>query len=370
MNNEAKKIAVDRASLIKWGWSPSWEAAALKFIEPDQTVGRVTAVFREKCLLRLPDKERTGEVTGRFRHLAIKASAYPAVGDWVLAQVAGPELALIHGLLPRRNVLSRKEAGLAVQEQVLAANVDVVFVVTAFDADFNIRRIERYAVLVRQAGMEPVVLINKSDLAGLEDARLAEARDANPGGAVHSISAKSGEGLDVVKFYFSEGKTGLFLGSSGVGKSTLLNSLLGDDVQRTKPIRVSDGRGRHTTAARQMFRLPEGGLVIDTPGLREIQLWADEPALAEAFSDIAGLTPFCRYTDCTHGPESGCAVKAAVEKGTVPADRYAGYLKLRKELSYLRRKQDPAEEAAHKRRWKNIHRAARAFFRDREKNGD
>jgi len=362
-------IAEDRASLRIWGWSPAWEASTQKSIEPGHVVGRVIAVFREQCLVRLPDGVRTGEVTGRFRHQALTAAAYPAVGDWVLAQEAGPELALIHGLLPRQNVLSRKEAGPLVQEQVLAANVDVVFVMTAFDEDFNVRRIERYAVMARQAGMEPVVLINKSDLAEADDARPAEARDVNPG-AVHRVSARTGEGLDVVRFYLPAGKTAVFLGSSGVGKSTLLNALLGDEIQRTNPIRVSDGRGRHTTTARQMFMLPEGGLVIDTPGLREIQLWADDSALAEAFSEIAGLARFCRYGDCTHGPESGCAVKEAVENGTLPADRYAGYLKLRKELSYLRRKQDPAEQADHKRRWKNIRRAARALYRDREKSGD
>lgn len=364
------QIAECRASLRLWGWSPAWEALVRESIEPDQAVGRVTAVFREQCLLRLPNGERTGEVTGRFRHLASNAAAYPAVGDWILAQEAGPDLALIQDLLPRRNELSRKVAGKTVQEQVLAANVDVVFVMTAFDEDFNVRRIERYEVMARQAGMEPVVLINKSDLAKADDERMIEARDVNPDGVVLRVSARTGEGLDTVRFYLPAGKTGIFLGSSGVGKSTLLNALLGDEVQITKPIRMSDGKGRHATSARQMFILPAGGLVIDTPGLREIQLWAEEPALTEAFSEIAGLAGLCRYTDCTHGPESGCAVKDAVEKGTLPADRYAGYLKLSKELSYIRRKQDAAEQADHKRRWKNIHRAARAFYRDREKSGD
>ncbi len=363
------KVAQERASLKMWGWSPTWEATARKLIESGYVIGRVTAVFREQCLLRFSDGERTGEVSGRFRHLALNAAAYPAVGDWVLAQTAGPELAIIHGLLPRRNFLSRKEPGQVVQEQVLAANVDVVFVMTAFDLDFNIRRIERYAVMARQAGIEPVVLINKGDLAQADDERLAEARDVNPTGSVHAVSAQSGDGLDIVRFYLPEGTTGVFLGSSGVGKSTLLNALLGHDVQKTKPIRVSDGRGRHTTASRQMFMLPSGGLVIDTPGLREIQLWADESALAEAFSEIAGLAQLCRYKDCTHGPESGCAVKEAVETGTLRADRYEGYQKLRKELAYLERKQDPAAEAENKRRWKNIHRAAQALYKDRQKSG-
>ena len=350
-----------------WGWTSAWEASARALVEPGFTVGRVAAVFRGQCLLRLPEGERTGEVTGRFRHLAPNAAAFPAVGDWAVVQDAGPELALIHALLSRRNVLSRKEAGTAAQEQVLAANVDVAFVMTAFDADFNVRRIERYGVMVRQSGIEPVVLLNKCDLADDGDERMAEAIDVNPGGVVHRISARTGRGLEIVSFYLAEGKTGIFLGSSGVGKSTVLNALLGGEIQRTSAIRLSDGRGRHTTTARQMFMLPGGGLVIDTPGLREIQPWADDAALAEAFSEIAALARACRFGDCTHGPEMGCAVKDAVESGALPADRYEAYLKLRKEMAYLRRKVDPLEDADNKRYWKNIHRAAKALNRDREK---
>jgi ribosome biogenesis GTPase len=221
--------------------------------------------------------------------------------------------------------------------------------------------------MVRQSGIEPVVLLNKSDLADAGDDRMAEAIDVNPGGAVHRVSARSREGLDVVSFYLAEGKTGIFLGSSGVGKSTLLNVLLGGEIQRTNDIRLSDGKGRHTTTARQMFLLPGGGLVIDTPGLREIQPWADDAALAEAFSEIAALARSCRFADCAHGPESGCAVKEAVDSGALPVDRYESYLKLQKEMAYLRRKADPVEDADNKRRWKNIHKAAKALNRDREK---
>jgi ribosome biogenesis GTPase / thiamine phosphate phosphatase len=361
-----------RESLGPWGWSPAWEGvlAAQGELEPGFTAGRVTAVFRDQCLLRLPEGERTGEVTGRFRHLAPNSAAFPAVGDWAVVQDAGSDLALVHAILPRRNVVSRKEAGTAAEEQILAANVDVAFVMTAFDADFNLRRIERYAVMVRQSGIEPVVLLNKSDLAESGDERMAEAIDVNPGGTVHRLSARAGEGLDVVGFYLAEEKTGIFLGSSGVGKSTLLNALLGGEVQRTSGIRLADGRGRHTTTARQMFMLPGGGLVIDTPGLREIQPWADDAALAEAFSEIAALGRACRFADCTHGPEVGCAVKDAVASGALPADRYESYLKLRKEMAYLRRKADPVEDAENKRRWKTIHKSAKALYRYRDKTRD
>jgi ribosome biogenesis GTPase len=184
---------------------------------------------------------------------------------------------------------------------------------------------------------------------------------------VLAVQAPLEAGLDVVGFYLAEGKTGIFLGSSGVGKSTLLNALLGGGVQRTRGVRVSDGRGRHTTTARQMFVLPDGGLVIDTPGLREIQPWADAAAVDDVFSDISELARRCRFADCTHGPETGCAVKEAVEEGTLPADRYESYLRLRKEMAYLRRKVDPVEDAENKRRWKNIHRAAKTLYKEREK---
>ncbi len=345
--------------LTKWGWTPAWKDAAENLAESGQTWGRVTAVHRDQCLVQLRDGERTGEVSGRFRHEVQNQAEFPAVGDWVLVEAAGPELAIIHKVLPRKNVLSRKVAGQVIEEQVLAANVDVAFAITAFDEDFNVRRIERYVVMARQAGMEPVVLLNKSDLAEPSDERLSQAQSVNQDGKVQPVSAKNKEGVHFVESLLAGGKTGIFLGSSGVGKSTLLNTLLGSDLQKTQSIRLSDGKGRHTTTSRQMFMLPSGGLVIDTPGLREIQLWADESALADAFSDIALLAASCRYGDCQHGPEPGCAVREALASGTLAPDRFQGFVKLQKELAYLRRKQDPQQRANTKLRWKKIHKTIR-----------
>ena len=353
----------------QWGWDAAWEKAKKKLIQPGQEVGRVTAVYREKCLLRFSDKEQLAEVTGKFRHTARTAADYPAVGDWVLGERAGDDLALIHCLLPRRTYLSRKQAGPVQQEQVLATNVDVVFVTTAFDHDFNPRRIERYAVTTRQARMEPIVLINKCDLAQPNDPRIQQARDANPSGMILPVSAKTGEGLETVTFYLEEGKTGIFLGSSGVGKSTILNALLGRNVQKTESVRLSDSRGRHTTTTRQMFQLPDGGLIIDTPGLREIQLWAEESALPDVFTDIAQLARSCRYNDCQHKSEPGCAVKEALEKGTLSEGRYKGYVKLQKELAYLKRKQDPQQQANTKRRWKTIQKQMEGYIK-KKRNPD
>jgi len=350
---DLRAIVSEESELIRWGWTPSWESRRQKPVIPGQKIARVVAVFREKCLLRTAEGELIGEVTGQFRHMANEMASFPVVGDWALVEMAGPDSAMVHQLLPRKTALSRKVAGRVVREQMFAANVDVVFVMTAFDEDFNVRRLERYIVMARQAGMDPVVLLNKSDLAGEDDVRLGKARDVNPNGAVHRLSAKTGEGIDIVKFYLNDGKTGIFLGSSGVGKSTLLNALMGDGIQKTQPIRSSDGKGRHTTTTRQMFLLPSGGLVIDTPGLREIQLWADESALTETFTDIADLAKSCRYDDCKHGPEPGCAVTKAIETGILSPARYAGYLKLQKEVAYLQSKQDPSQRGNMKRRWKS-----------------
>lgn len=356
-----------QSNLTLWGWDAAWSEAGEKILAPGQVPGRVTAVYREKYLLRVPDGERTGAVTGRFRHEARVPANFPAIGDWVAAEPSGPDLAIIHGILPRRTMLSRKAAGETMQEQVLAANVDAFFVMTAFDEDFNIRRIERYVAMARMAGMAPVVLLNKGDLTGADDPRLAEARAVTPEGAVLCISAKTGDGLDSVSAYLREGKTGVFLGSSGVGKSTLLNALLGGEVQKTQTVRLSDGKGRHTTTVSQMFFLPGGGLVIDTPGLREIQLWADESVLSEVFAEVSHLAEGCRYADCAHGAEPGCAVKAAIETGALPPDRYAGYLKLQKELAYLKRKQDPVQAANTKRRWKKIHASMRDYVKNKRR---
>ncbi len=356
-----------QSNLTLWGWDAAWSDVGENLLAPGQVPARVTAVYRERFLLRMPDGERTGAVTGRFRHEAKTPAEFPAIGDWVVAEAAGPELALIHGILPRRTVLSRKAAGEAMQEQVLAANVDTFFVMTAFDDDFSVRRIERYVAMARMAGMAPVVLLNKGDLAGADDPRLAEARAVTPEGAVLCLSAKTGDGLDSVRTYLREGKTGVFLGSSGVGKSTLLNALLGGEVQKTQTVRLSDGQGRHTTTVSQMFFLPGGGLVIDTPGLREIQLWADESVLSEVFAEVSLLAQSCRYADCAHKAEPGCAVKAAIETGALPPDRYVGYLKLQKELAYLKRKQDPVQAANTKRRWKAIHSSMREHVKNKRR---
>ncbi len=233
------------------------------------TTARVTAVYRNRCFLDFPDGERTAKITGRFRYEARGDSAFPAVGDWVEAQIAGPEFALIHSILPRTSLISRKAAGTSLEEQALAANVDAIFIVTSFNEDFNLRRLERYLVIAGQAGVRPTILLNKGDLAQPDDERVEQAAKLSMEARVVRVSALSGEGIDIVASLLPAGTTGIFLGSSGVGKSSILNALLGKQIQPTQTIRFSDNKGRHTTTTRQMFKLPNGGAVIDTPGLRQ-----------------------------------------------------------------------------------------------------
>lgn len=315
------------------------------------------------CLLQFPEGERTAEVTGRFRFEAESKSDFPAVGDWVMAAVEGPDLALIHSIVPRTSSLSRKAPGQTTEEQVLAANVEVAFIITSFNEDFNLRRLERYLALAKQAGAKPVILLNKADVAEKNDTRLEKTREIASGAPVYRVSAMTGEGLEDILSHLASGTTGIFLGSSGVGKSTLLNRLLGKDVQPTQTIRLSDSKGRHTTTARQMFVLPNGGFVIDTPGLREIQLWTDASILDDVYDDIAALAQQCRFRDCRHQEEIDCAVRHALEKGKLAAGRWQGYIKLQKELAYLKRKNDPEENANTKKRWKSIHKSMRGYMK-------
>ena len=331
----------DRESLVPWGWNDDWELELHDYPETPPGVGRVTAVYRDQFLVRCPDREVRAEISGKFAFEAKVPSDYPCVGDWVVLHGSGAALGIIQSVLPRMNYLSRKSAGTAAKEQSLAANIDIVFIVTDFDRDFNLQRIERYLILARREKIEPIILINKADLAARPEDCLRKVKSIFPDGRVYPISAAKKEGLENVFMHLEGPLTGMFLGSSGVGKSTLLNALAGAELQETRPVQAKDGQGVHTTSHRQLFELPEGGLIIDTPGLREIQLWTDDKGVAGMFEDIDLLTAGCRYANCGHDSEPGCAVKEALDKGLVTAERFKGYLKLRREAEYLKSKRDP-----------------------------
>jgi ribosome biogenesis GTPase len=301
-------------------------------------------------------EETTAEVAGRLRREALTALDLPAVGDWVALEAPPGRRAVIQAVLPRRTVFVRRapsDQHRTVEEQVVAANVDTVFLVSALMRELSLRRLERYLVLAWESGARPVVVLTKADLCSNAPVRRAEVEGIAPGVHVHVVSNVTGEGLDELRPYFADNRTVGALGSSGVGKSTLINRLAGRDLQETGGVR-RDGRGRHTTTRRALIPVPGGGLFLDTPGMRELQLW--DADVEEAFADVADLAAGCRFRDCAHGQEPGCAVLSAVRAGTLDPQRLESFVKLRQEVELLERRL--GERALSDRR-RDIRRAAR-----------
>jgi ribosome biogenesis GTPase len=339
------------------------------------TPGRVVAEHRGAYQIETTAGGCGAALGGRLRHEASTRSDLPAVGDFVAVRFSGPgSPAVIDAVLPRRTAFVRRAAGSRSDDQVIAANVDVVFVVLGLDHDFNVRRAERYLAAVWDSGATPVVLLNKSDLCDGTDVRIQELKDAAIGVGVHAISALNADGFDTFQPYLREGVTVGVVGSSGVGKSTLINRLLGRDVQTTAEVREHDSRGRHTTTHRELFVLPRGGILVDTPGMREFQLSAsmDEErgragGIGTVFADIARLAAQCRFTDCAHGSEPGCAVRDAVAWGQLDPDRLASYEKLMKELRYEEARSDPSALGERKRLGRIGAKAIRQMKRERRR---
>jgi ribosome biogenesis GTPase len=348
--------------LCDLGWDEYFEN---KF-EPYKTQGlvpaRITRENRQNYLAWSESGELSAEVSGRYRHEAEGKGDFPTVGDWV-AVTARPDegRAVIQALLPRKSAFVRKVAGVVTERQVIAANVDTVFIVCGLDGNYNLRRIERYLSLSWESGSMPVVLLNKADVCPEAEERQGEVEAVAIGVPVRTISATQNQRLDDLREYLRPGRTAAFLGSSGVGKSTIINRLLGTDRQAVGAVREDDSRGRHTTTSRELMMLPGGGLVIDTPGMRELQVWGDEDGLKQAFDDIEALAAGCRFRDCSHESEPGCAVRAAVESGALEAGRLQSYWKLRKEHRYLAARQMMTPNALEKERWKKISKMVRNF---------
>ncbi len=340
------------------GWGPAQSAALAELAEPDLVPGRVIVSHGDILRVRTQAGELRAELSGQLRHSAGHAADLPVVGDWVALRVQG-EAARVWCVLPRSSRFSRKSAGKGSEEQVIAANVDDAFVVCGLDRDFNVRRLERYVLLVWESGARPVIVLSKRDICDAVDERTREAERVAPGVPVVAISSKTGEGLEGLARFIQPARTIALLGSSGAGKSTLLNQLAGRKLQRTREVRTSDGRGRHTTTARELFVLDNGALLIDTPGMRELQLWAGSGALRGTFEDIEALAADCAFRDCGHGQEPRCAVIGAVESGALSKDRHESYLKLKKELDWTEGRRDASAQQVEKRKWRTIHKQAR-----------
>jgi ribosome biogenesis GTPase len=353
--------------LVEMGWD---EAAAKAFeafaATPDVEPARVVIEFNHIYRLWAAGGELDASASGRLKHQAASRSALPAVGDWVVIRRRRDEAqAAIVAILPRRSWFSRKMAGTVTDEQVVAANVDVVFIVMALDVDFSLRRLERYLLLARESGASPVILLTKPDMAASVEAQTTEVRSVAGELPVYVVNPKRTEGIDQVAAYLTRGRTGALLGSSGVGKSTIINRLVGQDVQKTREVRAADAKGRHTTIHRELVVLPNGGLIIDTPGMRELQLWDVGASVRETFDDIEGLAAGCHFTDCQHRGEPRCAVKDAVAEGRVVAVRLESYLRLQDELAFLARQQDERALLDEKRRSKVMGKALKKHLKSK-----
>ena len=327
--------------LAHFGWNDFFQENFRNYADQGYGVGRVYLENRRSFWLYTEAGEIKADVSGRMIYHADSRADFPAVGDWVVFRLQEDQSkAIIHAILPRSSKFSRKVPGSSIEEQIVATNIDTVMLVSGLDNDFNLRRIERYLVMVSASGAECVIVLNKADLCADLESRLAEVKKIAPNVPVIPISAKNDEQLTALGSYIKKGETVALLGSSGVGKSTITNHLLGGERQKVQEVREGDDRGRHTTTKRELIVLPDGGLIIDTPGMRELQLWVSEEGLENSFEDIEALTAQCFYSNCEHNGTKGCAIEAALADGSLDQERWESHNKLQKELAFITEKQD------------------------------
>lgn len=331
--------------------------------QADLVLARVARGYGDRYQLLGENFETAAEPSGSLRYRAETAAEMPVVGDWVGARIVGPGEALIEEVLPRRSLFSRRAAGNRAEQQPVAANIDVAFLVCGLDGDFNLRRLERYLALAAASGAPAVVVLNKADLCEDLVARISDVAAVAGAAPIEITSAVTGEGVEGLRRHLLPGVTGVLLGSSGAGKSSLINSLIGEERLRTAAVRPSDSRGRHTTTHRELLSMPGGGVLIDTPGMRELGLWAETESVETVFVEITELGRCCRFGDCTHGGEPGCAVEEAVRAGAVTPERWQSYQKLMREARYHEETADKLAAAARKRRDRQMHRAQRQHYK-------
>lgn len=351
-----------------YGWNSFFDEQLSALNQDGLAPGRVAVENKNNYILYSEYGELTGEISGKLYFNCENKADFPAVGDWVLFRpFADEKRAIIEHVMPRKTRFSRKAAGSKTEEQILASNIDIVFIMTSMNKDLNTRRLERYLVLARENKISPVIVLSKSDLCQNPEETLGEISSFSDNIPIHVISCVTGYGVDEIQNYFEGNKTIGLLGSSGVGKSTLINFLAGEEIMKVNYITDYKDKGVHTTTRRELVLLPEGGMIVDTPGLRELQLWEGSEGLTDVFSDIEAIAEECKYKDCTHTTEPGCAVIKAFEEGSLDEDRMRSYRKMQREINYFKRRQNENLILAERKKWKKIHKDIKLIYKLKNK---
>lgn len=356
-------------SLKLLGWNSFFEESSELFKQNGFSFARINTEHKERYIVASEIGELSAEITGKLLYSSDNNAYLPKVGDWVAVIIYEDEMkAIIHDVLPRRTVFTRKVAGKKIQEQVIASNIDLLLIVQSLDTNYNHRRLERYLVMAYEGKMEPIIVLNKSDICPDVSKKLKEVRKIFPDINSFAVSAETGDGINDLKEMIIEGKTCALVGSSGVGKSSIINRLLGYERQKVNEIRLFDSKGKHTTSTRELILIPGGGIIIDTPGMREFQLWAAESGIENVFNEIEEISKNCHFKDCTHTHEINCAVLDSLKKGILSQERYDSYLKLKKETEWIKIKSVPEEMQKREDKWKKIHKQVKYMKKFNRRN--